>query len=107
MIDIKNDISNYSDDSRLTAPNDGQKYNLKEMIKTSEKLGRPLSNSEAEKFRIKEWTTMSKQSAEQDFKNKLFKALSDQNPDAKPDKDGFLVIPIRKRRKKDSPDTPP
>ena len=54
MIDIKNDISNYSDDSRLTAPNDGQKYNLKEMIKTSEKLGRPLSNSEAEKFRIKE-----------------------------------------------------
>ena len=48
-----------------------------------------------------------KQSAEQDFKDNLFKALSDQNPDAKPDKDGFLVIPIRKRRKKDKPDTPP
>lgn len=45
--------------------------------------------------------------AEQDFKNNLFKALSDQNPDAKPDKDGFLVIPIRKRSKKDNPDTPP
>lgn len=28
------------------------------------------------------------------------------NPDAKPDKDGFLVIPIKKR-KKDNPDTPP
>ncbi len=48
-----------------------------------------------------------KQTSEQDFKNNLFKALSDQNPDAKPDKDGFLVIPIRKRRKKDNPDTPP
>ncbi|MCR5746801.1 MAG: hypothetical protein K6G03_03765 [Lachnospiraceae bacterium] len=45
-------------------------------------------------------------SAEQDFKDKVFKALSDQNPDAKPDKDGYLVIPA-KRRKKDKPDTPP
>lgn len=45
--------------------------------------------------------------AEQDFKNKLFKVLSDQTPDAKPDKDGFLVIPIRKRSKKDNPNTPP
>ncbi len=44
--------------------------------------------------------------AEQDFKNKLFAALSAQNPDAKPDKNGFLVIPIIKRSKKDSPDTP-
>ncbi len=87
MIDIKNDISKYSDDSRLTVPNDGQKYNLQEMIKASEELGRPLSDSEAEKFKT-----------EQDFKDKVFKALSDQNPDAKPDKDGFLVIPIRKRR---------
>ncbi|MCR4605439.1 MAG: hypothetical protein K5639_05515 [Eubacterium sp.] len=53
MIDIKNDISKYSDDSRLTAPNDDQKYNLREMIKASEKLGRPLSDSESEKFRVK------------------------------------------------------
>ena len=94
MIDIKNDISKYSDDSRLTAPNDGQKYNLREMIKASEKMGRPLSDSEAEKFKI-----------EQDFKNNLFKALSERNPEAKIDKDGFLVIPV-KRRKKDKPDTP-
>ena len=55
MIDMKNDISKYSDDSRLTAPNDSQKYNLREMIKASEKLGRPLSDSEAEKFRVKDF----------------------------------------------------
>ncbi len=94
MINIKNDISKYSDDSRLTVPNDGQKNNLREMIKASVKLGRPLSDSEAEKFRI-----------EQDFKNNMFKALSERNPDAKIDKDGYLVIPA-KRRKKDNPDTP-
>ena len=46
------------------------------------------------------------QSAEQDFKNNLFKALSERNPEAKIDKDGYLVIPV-KRRKKDKPDTPP
>ncbi|MCR4605440.1 MAG: hypothetical protein K5639_05520 [Eubacterium sp.] len=48
----------------------------------------------------------SKQTSEQDFKNNLFKILSDQNPDAKPDKDGYLVIPL-KRLTKDKPDTPP
>ncbi len=95
MINIKNDISKYSEDSRLTVPNEGQKYNLREMIKASEKLGRPLSDSEVEKFKI-----------EQDFKNNLFKALSERNPDAKIDKDGYLVIPV-KRRTKDKPDTPP
>ena len=47
-----------------------------------------------------------KQTSEQDFKNKVFKALSERNPDAKIDKDGFLVIPV-KRRTKDKPDTPP
>lgn len=46
-----------------------------------------------------------KQSAEQDFKNNLFKALSERNPEAKIKKDGFLVIPV-KRRKKEKPDTP-
>ena len=91
---MKNDISKYSDDSRLTAPNDDQKYNLREMIKASEKLGRPLSDSEAEKFKT-----------EQDFKDKVFKALSERNPDAKIDKDGHLVIPV-KRHKKGKPDTP-
>ena len=45
-------------------------------------------------------------SAEQDFMDKVFKALSERNPDAKIDKDGFLVIPV-KRRTKDKPDTPP
>ena len=45
-------------------------------------------------------------SAEQDFKDKVFKALSERNPDAKIDKDGYLVIPA-KRRTKDKPDTPP
>lgn len=45
-------------------------------------------------------------SAEQDFKDKVFKALSERNPDAKIDKDGYLVIPL-KRRTKDKPDTPP
>lgn len=55
MINIKNDISKYSDDSRLTVPDDGQKYNLKEMIKASKKLGKPLSDSETEKFRVKKY----------------------------------------------------
>lgn len=44
-------------------------------------------------------------SAEQDFKDKVFKALSERNPDAKIDKDGYLVIPL-KRRKKEKLDTP-
>lgn len=47
-----------------------------------------------------------KQTSEQDFKNNLFKVLSERNPKAKIDKDGFLVIPV-KRRTKDKPDTPP
>ena len=67
---MQNDISNYSNDSRLTEPNNGQRYNLRKMIKKSEKLNRPLNNSEAENFRMN-----NKQSAEQNLKNKRFKAL--------------------------------
>lgn len=46
-----------------------------------------------------------KQTSEQDFKDKVFKTLSERNPDAKIDKNGYLVIPV-KRRKKDNPNTP-
>lgn len=46
-----------------------------------------------------------KQTSQQEFKSNLFKALSERNPEAKIEKDGFLVIPV-KRRKKEKPDTP-
>lgn len=37
---------------------------------------------------------------EEDFKNKVFKAFSEKNPDVYRDEDGFIVIPrVRRRRK--------
>ena len=46
------DIAYYAKDSRLTEPSDGKQYEWRKMIEYSKELGRPLTNEEAEKFRI-------------------------------------------------------
>ncbi|MCM1234485.1 MAG: hypothetical protein NC489_30665 [Ruminococcus flavefaciens] len=46
------DIAYYAKDSRLTEPSDGKRYEWRKMIDLSKKLGRPLTDEEAEKFRI-------------------------------------------------------
>lgn len=47
------DISYYAKDSRLTGEPDGKRYKWKEMIERFKLLGRPLTEEEAEEFRIK------------------------------------------------------
>ena len=42
---------------------------------------------------------MTRESAEQDFKNKMFEAFSKNNPGTYRDEEGFIVIPVTKRRK--------
>lgn len=52
-INHTHDITYYSKDSRLTEPSDGSRYEWRKMIEQSKKLGRPLTNEEAEEYRIK------------------------------------------------------
>ncbi|MDE7359734.1 MAG: hypothetical protein K2N39_09980 [Lachnospiraceae bacterium] len=52
-MDITNDISYYAKDSRLTGEPDGKKYKWREMIERFKLLGRPLTEEEAEEFRVK------------------------------------------------------
>lgn len=40
---------------------------------------------------------------EEEFKNALFKAFSEKNPNVYRDEDGFIVIPRVRRRRKTSP----
>lgn len=40
------------EDGRLTEPSDGKTYNLREAIRTSEELGRPLTNDEMKQFEV-------------------------------------------------------
>lgn len=47
------DIAYYAKDSRLTEPSDGKRYEWRKMIELSKELGRPLTEEEAEGFRIK------------------------------------------------------
>ena len=47
------DLEKYAKDGRLTEPSDGKRYEWREMIDCVKKLGRPLTDMEAEKFRIK------------------------------------------------------
>ena len=47
------DISYYAKDSRLTGEPDGKRYKWTEMIERFKMLGRPLTEEEAEEFRIK------------------------------------------------------
>lgn len=52
-VNITNDISYYAKDSRLTGEPDGKRYNWREMIEKFKLLGRPLTEEEAEEFRVK------------------------------------------------------
>ena len=47
------DISYYAKDSRLTGEPDGKRYKWREMIERFKMLGRPLTEEEAEEFRVK------------------------------------------------------
>ena len=38
------DIAYYANDSRLTEPSDGKRYEWREMIELSKRLGRPLTD---------------------------------------------------------------
>ena len=51
--DYTHDIAYYAKDSRLTEPSDGKRYEWRKMIELSKELGRPLTEEEAEEFRIK------------------------------------------------------
>ena len=50
--DYTHDIAYYAKDSRLTEPSDGKRYEWRKMIELSKELGRPLTDEEAEEFRI-------------------------------------------------------
>ena len=52
ITDYTHDIAFYAKDSRLTEPADGKRYEWREMIELSKKLGRPPTDKEAEEFRI-------------------------------------------------------
>lgn len=52
-VDFTRDIAYYAKDSRLTEPSDGKRYEWRKMIELSKELGRPLTDIEAEEFRIK------------------------------------------------------
>ncbi len=47
------DIADHAKDGRLTEPSDGKRYDWRKMIDLVEQLGRPLTDKEAEQFRIK------------------------------------------------------
>ncbi|MBQ7796821.1 MAG: hypothetical protein IJ374_09725 [Lachnospiraceae bacterium] len=46
-------LEQYSSDGRLTIPSDGKVFDYRKMIEVIEKLGRPLTEMEAEQYRIK------------------------------------------------------
>lgn len=47
------DLERYAKDSRLTEPSDGKSFDYRKMLELVEQLGRPLTDTEAEQFRIK------------------------------------------------------
>lgn len=47
------DIAYYAKDGRLTEPSDGQVYEWRKMIDLSKKLKKPLTDAEAENFRVR------------------------------------------------------
>lgn len=53
LLDVTHDISYYAKDSRLTGELDGKHYKWREVIERFKMLGRPLTEEEAEEFRIK------------------------------------------------------
>lgn len=50
---VLEDIADYAKDSRLTEPSDGKRYEWRKMIDAVKTLGRPLTDEEAEHYRIK------------------------------------------------------
>lgn len=52
LMDVTQDIAYYAKDSRLTEPSDGKRYEWRKMIERSKELGRPLTEEEAEEFRV-------------------------------------------------------
>ncbi len=52
-VDFTHDISYYAKDSRLTGEPDGKWYKWKEIIERFKLLDRPLTDEEAEEFRVK------------------------------------------------------
>ena len=47
------DLDRFVTDGRLTEPSDGKRFEWRKMIDEVKKLGRPLTEDEAEKFRVK------------------------------------------------------
>lgn len=47
------DLESYAKDGRLTEPSDGVKFEWRKMIEEVKRLGRPLTNEESERYRIK------------------------------------------------------
>ncbi len=47
------DLEQYSEDGRLTEPSNGKIFEYRKMLGTVRRLGRPLTEEEAETFRIK------------------------------------------------------
>lgn len=47
------DLEQYAKDSRLTEPSDGKIFDYRKMLELVKQLGRPLTEKEAEVFRIK------------------------------------------------------
>ncbi len=47
------DLERYAKDTRLTEPSDGKIFDYRKMLEIVNELGRPLTEKEAEKFRIK------------------------------------------------------
>ena len=46
-------LEQYSKDGRLTEPSDGKIFDYRKMFELVKQLGRPLTDKEAEQFRIK------------------------------------------------------
>ncbi len=52
LTDDTHDITYYAKDGRLTEPSDGKRYRWRDMIDRCKLLGRPLTEEEAEEFRV-------------------------------------------------------
>jgi hypothetical protein len=50
---MEKDIADYAKDGRLTESSDGKRYEWRKMIDAVKALGRPLTDKEAEQYRVK------------------------------------------------------
>ena len=50
---MEKDIADYAKDGRLTELSDGKHYEWRKMIDAVKALGRPLTDEEAEQYRVK------------------------------------------------------